>query len=1284
MSATLNCLSASELVAFDQGRLPDDQLVAISSHLEVCQACRHRLVQEAPAVRFDDFLRKIRDLASDAEPTPVSDATQSYLPGARTLRTALPARKADGIPKTFGPYRILRKLGEGGMGVVYHAHDPRLKRDVALKLIKMANASPDARLRFLAEAEAVARVDHPNVIRIYELGDIGGAPFCALEYVPGGSLDHHIKHTLPEPGLAARMMIFIARGVQAAHDHGIVHRDLKPANILLANDSDGLLKVTDFGLAKLLDTDDSGLTQANAVMGTPSFMAPEQAEGRIEAVGRPADVWALGAILYDLLTGRPPFKGSSVRETLQMVIEQDPAPPRRLQGNVPKDLETICLKCLQKAPDKRYASAAALADDLQRFLNGEPITARSVSHLEKGWRWCRRKPALAGLMAFSVVALVGLLTGLFLYRDARQDRKIADSQAATDRAERQAAADREQAARELKRSSDYFAGLTQARERIAAREMGWTWAAADDLRQAAKIDTGNRNPTHLRTALVATLAGTDARPMPDLLVPGFHARCLTYHPNGRWLILAEDRLGGQAAFTGQPLRVLIVDFDTGKTVRELSYPAGLVGAVTAGKADKPESLAVGPDGRWLVLGMRGGNVHRWDLSSEAAERQTWVPDARAECKWLAFSPDGTALYAGSSRRIVTRWDTFAWKETARREECVNPLPDPLGRVVYAESHRTLVELDPVTLEQRTDFGRESAGLRAVSPSGRLAATSGTGKTLSLWDTRRRDLRVILREPYHEVTFENGVTSARFSPDGRLLAAANEFTNQMFLLDVATGRRVMEWTGPTGQFEFALHPSSRFLAVGSIAGTRVLEIGGQREHRMVASHPHTVPAADLSPDGRELAGIFYHLQSGGGWAAPALWNVDSLGVTEPFWEGDNYGKPGDWYSVAYSADGRQFTAVCDGQVRTFDRLGRNGVQIDLIQDQLERSVFGPDGRLWHTAANQVFASRPPPSGQQPAGWKYPWKNAFGGEAVRSLATGRQWAVVGGLDGGARVFSTTVPDDAATLTPVKEFWLTDRQNHLSAAAVSPDDHSALFGTDRGQGIVVSLPDGRERITWAAHRDKVTAARWLAPGLLATGGQDRTVKFWKWDGGTPEELWTWQAGAAVTSLGASSDGHRLSVTCAGERGVHLWDLAALNRRFAELGIEIEAPASWAVPRLPAPAALPAMPDPSGWPSNGLRQELFADDSLKALRVVRHVPNVYESWDVEPPHPHVPLTFSARWTGFLRPPKEGTYEFLVTGENGFQVWLDGRVVFDRWNVRRDGDVNERFEFRLEDRPAP
>jgi serine/threonine-protein kinase len=364
--------------------------------------------------------------------------------------TMSPTARGGGAPRRIGPdaavvpgYEILGVLGRGGMGVVYKAKHLRLKRIVALKMvIAGAHAGPQQLARFFIEAEAIAQLQHPNIVQVYEIGDQAGLPFFALEYVDGGCLQDKLDDKPQKPRDAARMVETLTKAMAYAHMQGIIHRDLKPANVLLT--TDGQPKITDFGLAKKLE-EDASQTKSGTLMGTPHYMAPEQARGDTHDVGPLADVYALGVILYEMLTGRTPFVGTSIMETLRQVQQQEPVPPHRLQPGVPADLDTITLKCLQKDPAKRYPSADALAEDLRRFLTDQPILARPVGPLERAWRWCRRNPRVAALSA-TVLALLVTVAVTSTIMAFKISAERAEAIAARELAEKNALA--EKAARE--------------------------------------------------------------------------------------------------------------------------------------------------------------------------------------------------------------------------------------------------------------------------------------------------------------------------------------------------------------------------------------------------------------------------------------------------------------------------------------------------------------------------------------------------------------------------------------------------------------------------------------------------------------------------------------------------------------------------------------------------------------------------------------------------------------------------------------------------------------------
>lgn len=396
----------------------DDLFVLLESYVQDLHAGRRpdRAALLAAHPQLAGALQCLDDLQRLA-PDANAPATGEYVPG---QGDTLPA--ADAPPAAdFAQYELLGELGRGGMGVVYRARQKGLDRLVAIKMVLAGRfSSPEQARRFAAEARLAARLQHPNIVRIFDCGELHGQQYFVMEYVAGPSLAELLRHGPLPPDEAARLAATLARAADHLHAHQIVHRDLKPANVLLESHGaqsvglgDATPKIADFGLAKLLEGD-SHQTTTGVIAGTPSYMAPEQAMGRRELIGPRADVYSLGAILYELLTGRPPFREESPLDTLVQVLENEPARPRHLNPAVPRSLERICLKCLEKSPDERYASAAALADDLDRFLAREPVEAQRPTPWQRVRRWSSRQPALAARLGAILVFLAILQARYFL------------------------------------------------------------------------------------------------------------------------------------------------------------------------------------------------------------------------------------------------------------------------------------------------------------------------------------------------------------------------------------------------------------------------------------------------------------------------------------------------------------------------------------------------------------------------------------------------------------------------------------------------------------------------------------------------------------------------------------------------------------------------------------------------------------------------------------------------------------------------------------------------------
>ena len=526
-----------------------------------------------------------------------------------------------------GGYEVLGELGRGGMGVVYLARNIPLNRPCALKTFSAGDGGPTAAARLRAEAEAIARLRHPNVVQIYGVGEAAGVPFLELEYLPGGSLADAPDGTPRPAAEAARLIEPVARAVAEAHRLGIVHRDLKPANVLLT--ADGEPKVSDFGLARSLASD-VRLTHTGQLVGTPCYMAPEQAEAGAAEVGPAADVYSLGAILYELLTGHPPFRAATTLQTLDLVRSREPVPPRQMQPAVPRDLETICLKCLQKDPARRYAGAEALAEDLGRFLRGQPILARPTGAAERAWKWARRNPGVAALSAaLMMTAALAFVLVSWQWRRA-EARAVAEALAHTEarRAHREAVRGRAELAMDHGRALCEQGEIGQGMLWLA-RSLRLAAEAGDDaLQRAARIN-------------LAEWSARLGRPLARLRAPA-PARDLAFRPDGRALVA----LGDDGA---------VHSWDTG-TWREAGPPCSAADPRDT-RADLVGPLAFDSSGSGtLAIFDRAGRPHFWDAGRWRRTGPTLTCPQHAAVRAVAFADGGRRLLACDAEGLLRWWD----------------------------------------------------------------------------------------------------------------------------------------------------------------------------------------------------------------------------------------------------------------------------------------------------------------------------------------------------------------------------------------------------------------------------------------------------------------------------------------------------------------------------------------------------------------------------------------------------------------------------------------------------
>ena len=590
------------------------------------------------------------------------------------------------VPKLEGRFEVIRPLGRGGFGLVFLARDPRLGRLIAVKLPRPdVPLTADLWRRFVREGKAAASLDHQNIVPVHETGEDAAAPYIASAFVAGPSLAQWLRSKPPavSPTEAAGLIADLADGLAHAHSRGVLHRDLKPGNVLLqqqedrgqrtedGNDNSSFVvcplssyspKLTDFGLARITD-DLSADTCSTAYIGTPSYMAPEQARGQVKEIGIAADIYGLGAILYELLAGRPPFQGQTDTDTLRQIVTDEPASLRRQRPDVPVDLEAACRKCLEKNPAARYPTAAALADDLRRFLDGRPTLVRPLGRCERVVRWARRRPEVAGLAGLAGVAvLVAIIVGGWM------SVSLAIARAET------------RAAGEVAATQEYYATLERVKQRRNDLRPGWTRESLDDLRRATELPPAAERLPELRTEAAACLAGVDPRPV-KTFSEDFAVYNIAYSPDGRQMAL------GCYSPDGDVGRIRLVNPDSGRLLRELAYSAE-ASAVPSGQTDGCRRLTYSPDGRWLVGVSNHRLLHRWDLASGASKAVTWRPDAGAAAE-IGFGAVRPLLF-GSGDTSIQCWDPAdGWKEIRRWEgnSISRPAVDPVTGRIALGMHR---------------------------------------------------------------------------------------------------------------------------------------------------------------------------------------------------------------------------------------------------------------------------------------------------------------------------------------------------------------------------------------------------------------------------------------------------------------------------------------------------------------------------------------------------------------------------------------------------------------------
>jgi WD40 repeat protein/serine/threonine protein kinase len=920
--------------------------------------------------RFADSLRMqwevhavCRAARREASPPTISALDPCVIQNADTAIRA--AASLPGIPG----YEVLSILGRGGMGIVYKARHLGLKRLVALKMPRTGlDADPEELLRFRREAEAAASLQHLNLVQIHDVGawqpTTGGPafPYLSMEYVDGVSLDRRLHDGPLAPRDAAALAETLARAMHYAHQRGIVHRDLKPANVLLQiadcesriegesairNPQSTIPKITDFGLAKRLDAE-GDQTRTGAIMGTPSYMAPEQAAGRTKDIGPATDVYALGAVLYETLSGRPPFKGTTVLDTLEQVRCLDPVPVRRLQPKTPRDLETICLKCLAKEPRKRYASALALADDLRRFLDGKPIVARPTPAWEHVWKAAKRRPGVTALIGLVLLVTVGGFLGILgqwlrAERSADEQRKTGYALATT-LIQQLLEHDNTPRAHQVLDSfiprpgqSDlrgfewyYLYGIAHGemltlpgRECVAFSPDGQVIASAGDKGEIVIWDASGQRITSLRghtedvTAvafspdgkLLASAAKDNVVRLWDwhagresAALPSEHKQpplCLGFSPDG-----------GSLASTGMDAAVIVWDIKTGQKRLGLRLPNASRSKVYG------VAIAFHPHDDVLATAGTDQKLWLWDWKAGGPPRPL-EHDHDGAVHGLAFSPDGRLLATAGEDRTIKLWEMAAERPTTkpfatlrghnRRVGCVAFQPGG-KRLASGSWDRTIRIWDvpsgpdspipaPLVLRGHTGF---LTGI-AFGRGGRVLASVGTDHSVRLWDTEAQRPEEAIRAGRQQVT------CLTFSRDGSYFATGSE-SKMVNLWNAQTKEVLAELSGHAKAVRsIAFSKDGTLLASASDDKTvKLWDINSRQLLHTLEGHAAEVGCLAFHPNRQLLA-------SGCSDGSVKLWDARSGQETATF-----HGHDGAVHAVAFNPDGKQMaSAGADHVVRLWN-------------------------------------------------------------------------------------------------------------------------------------------------------------------------------------------------------------------------------------------------------------------------------------------------------------------------------------------------------------------------------